>query len=161
MLSKFCIIFQAFGKTCGNTKCTTIRNKDPAFQDVIGTSRQLSFCDIKVINLLYNCNGKFLVSSLLQRVGKQQSKFIGLWMWCPENCDKKLAYAFNWKHYWFHVLCSMYCFYLWNIIHILLFSNVSNYNWDQNNFIIFHNSLKLTSLLFFLQFYILIQGIFV
>ena len=44
-----------------------IETKDPAFQDVIGTLPELSFRDIKVINLLYNCGGKFISENSLMQ----------------------------------------------------------------------------------------------
>ena len=38
----------------------TIKTTDPTMQDVIGKAKGLSFYDIKLANLMYNCSSKSL-----------------------------------------------------------------------------------------------------
>ena len=49
------LALQAFGKN-GRT---TIRTKNRKFQNRIGKSTDLSFLDIKLVNLMYQCGGKY------------------------------------------------------------------------------------------------------
>ncbi|ESO98798.1 hypothetical protein LOTGIDRAFT_113898, partial [Lottia gigantea] len=37
---------------------TTIRTNNPNYQDLIGRTEQLSFIDVKAVNLMYRCNGE-------------------------------------------------------------------------------------------------------
>ena len=46
------------GKAFGLSRLT-IKTKDPAMQNVIGRTNKLSELDIKQMNLLYNCNGRY------------------------------------------------------------------------------------------------------
>ncbi len=39
------------------TGAVTLRTLDPSFQDVIGNRETLTFSDIRVVNLMYNCSG--------------------------------------------------------------------------------------------------------
>ena len=48
-----------YGKTAFSTNGqTTIQTLDPKFQNVIGNQYGISFSDIQLINLMYNCNSK-------------------------------------------------------------------------------------------------------
>ncbi len=56
MLSQDSWVFLQFFSANGQT---TILTRDPDFQDVIGTATDLSFRDIEVVNIMYNCAGAF------------------------------------------------------------------------------------------------------
>lgn len=47
-----------FPKAFSKNGKTTIRTKDPEWQEKIGNSQNLAFSDVKIVNEMYKCGGE-------------------------------------------------------------------------------------------------------
>ncbi|XP_059168128.1 zinc metalloproteinase nas-34-like [Physella acuta] len=69
---------------------TTMRTKNPAYQDIIGTVKNVSFYDIKDVNIMYNCAGHCQNKPICPGeafVGKDCK------CWCPGKGDNPFVYC--------------------------------------------------------------------